>query len=141
MWVDAGGTARSACPTRAGLLDTQRLVCGTGVWVGVARAGIRAKDSPSVGMEWAEVPLRGPSPGGWPSETKVSLESAPPEAVRVTLYQATPQLLVLLATFFYHFLARQHCTQIAPFESTWHSPCVRVPLLTRMPALLHEGPR
>lgn len=97
-------------------------VCGAGV----ARTGIRARGSPRVGTAWAGVPVGGPGSGGRKSETRVSLESAPSEAVRATRSQASLPASGS-AGHFYRFLACQHITQISAFVFVWRSPCVRVP--------------
>lgn len=93
-----------------------------------------------VSAEWAGVPLGGPSSGGWKSETKASVESAPSEAVRVALLQAS----LPAAGAAGHFLPFLGSSPHHPdFRLRVHvaSPCAREPLpLMRMSALLHEGP-
>lgn len=74
-----------------------------------------------VSAEWAGVPLGGPSSGGWKSETKASVESAPSEAVRVALLQASLPAAGAAA--------RHHITQISAFVFTWRPPVRQSPSL------------
>lgn len=59
--------------------------------------------------------------GGWKSETKASVESAPSEAVRVALLQASLPAAGAAA--------RHHITQISAFVFTWRSPVRESPSL------------